>query len=56
MEGWVGVLTVSGPPRPEESTSTVAGSTLTMYAAPDDFGEGDDTGLLTYTATVTPLR
>ncbi len=32
------------------------GNHLTMYAAPDDFGEGNDTQLLTYEATVTPLR
>lgn len=32
------------------------GSHLTMYAAPDDFGEGNDTEILTYEATVTPLR
>ena len=33
-----------------------AGNHLTMYAAPDDFGEGNDTEVLTYEATVTPLR
>ena len=32
------------------------GSHLTMYAAPDDFGEGNDTELLTYEADVTRLR
>lgn len=32
------------------------GDQLTMYAAPDDFGEGNDTELLTYEATVAPLR
>ncbi len=32
------------------------GDRLTMYAAPDDFGEGNDTELLTYETTVTPLR
>ena len=32
------------------------GSHLTMYAAPDDFGEGNDTEILTYEADVTPLR
>ena len=31
------------------------GSHLTMYAAPDDFGEGNDTEVLTYEADVTPL-
>lgn len=29
------------------------GNHLTMYAAPDDFGEGNDTEILTYEATVT---
>ena len=33
-----------------------AGSHLTMYAAPDDFGEGNDTEILTYETTVSPLR
>ena len=33
-----------------------AGNHLTMYAAPDDFGEGNDTEILTYEADVTPLR
>jgi hypothetical protein len=33
-----------------------AGDRLTMYAAPDDFGEGNDTEILTYEATVTPMR
>jgi len=32
------------------------GSHLTMYAAPDDFGEGNDTEILTYEAEVTPLQ
>lgn len=32
------------------------GSHLTLYAAPDDFGEGNDTEILTYEADVTPLR
>jgi hypothetical protein len=32
------------------------GSHLTMYAAPDDSGEGNGTELLTYEAEVTPLR
>jgi Family of unknown function (DUF6454) len=32
------------------------GSHLTMYAAPDDFGEGNDTEILTYEADLTPLR
>jgi hypothetical protein len=32
------------------------GSHLTMYAAPDDFGEGNDTEILTYETDVTPLQ
>jgi len=31
------------------------GDHLTMYAAPDDFGEGNNTEILAYEATVTPL-
>ncbi|MFM6848989.1 MAG: DUF6454 family protein [Terrabacter sp.] len=31
------------------------GDRLTMYAAPDDFGEGNDTEILTYEAVVTPV-
>ena len=31
------------------------GSHLVMYAAPDDFGEGNDTEILTYEADVTPI-
>ena len=37
-------------------TSTPSAAHLTMYAAPDDFGEGNDTEILTYEADVTPLR
>ncbi|KRE96249.1 hypothetical protein ASG76_04240 [Nocardioides sp. Soil774] len=33
----------------------VVGDHLTMYAAPDDFGEGNNTEILTYEAVVTPL-
>jgi hypothetical protein len=32
------------------------GSHLTMYAAPDDFGEGANTQVLVYEADVTPQR
>lgn len=34
----------------------VDGDRVTLFAAPDDFGEGNDTELLTYQAEVTPLR
>jgi hypothetical protein len=34
----------------------VEGNRLTMWAAPDDFGEGNDTEILTYEAEVQPLQ
>lgn len=34
----------------------VSGDTLNLYAAPDDFGEGHDTEILTYQPQVAPLR